>query len=62
MELLFTMSWTCALDVVDAYPDGIPSSVVGAIFGMTEQAVQGEILKPHVAEAMETLRSYAEKE
>jgi hypothetical protein len=43
MELLFTLEWSCALDVADAYPDGLHTASVGALFGVTRQDMQQEI-------------------
>jgi hypothetical protein len=56
MELLFTMPFSCALDVVDAYPDGLTSPSVGKVFGTTKQAIQEEERKPHVITALRVLR------
>lgn len=50
------MPYTCALDVQDAFPDGIPSSAVGGILGITEQAVQEEIHKRHVRAGFAIIR------
>lgn len=60
VELLQRMRYTCALDVVDEYPDGIPPSSVAWIFGLTEPTIDQELRKPHVIEACESLREYAE--
>jgi hypothetical protein len=58
MELLFTMPFSCALDVVDSYPDGLAAPSVGHVFGATKQAIQEEEGKPHVVAALRILRRY----
>lgn len=60
MELLFTMPYTCALDVVDLYPDGLTATSVGIVLGMSRQAVEQETEKPHVREACLELRRIVE--
>ncbi len=58
LELLSRMRYTCTLDVVDAYPDGLPPSAIGWLIGVGEQAIDQELGKVSVREAMEELREY----
>jgi hypothetical protein len=55
VELLSYMPYTCALDVVEAFPDGLYPRQVGWLLGLTWQAVDEEIRKPHVKAAMREL-------
>lgn len=50
-ELVAIQRFSCSLDVADAYPDGVPSSVIGALLGCSEQAVEDIVHEPHVREA-----------
>lgn len=50
------MPYSCALDVVDAYPDGLNASSTAFVFGTTRQAIQEEERKPHVVDALRVLR------
>lgn len=43
VDMLERMEFTCALDVVDRYPDGAPPSVIGRIFGVAEQLIDLEV-------------------
>ncbi len=58
IELLSTMPFTCALDVVHAYPDGLSAGAVGWIYGVTEQAIERETNKPHVRATLAELRDH----
>lgn len=58
MELLFTMPYSCALDIVDAYPDGLSSAAVGYVFGVSEQSIKEQVNRPHVSDALEEIREY----
>jgi hypothetical protein len=52
LERLQSMRWTCALDVVDAHPDGISAAAIGRILGVSEQAIDAELHKPSLRDAM----------
>ncbi len=56
LELLSRMRFTCALDVVEAYPDGLPPSAIGWILGVSEGAIDQGLNEPHVREALDELR------
>lgn len=60
VELLSRMPYTCALDVVEDYPDGLTQRQVGWIYGVTEQAIDQLEHEPHVEDACEELREYVE--
>lgn len=38
IELLARLRYSCALDVIDDYPQGIPDSALGELLGVTRQA------------------------
>lgn len=42
IEALSSMMYTCSLDVVRDYPDGLAESSVALLLGVTEQAVNAE--------------------
>ena len=42
VEALSRMPYTCSLDVVEAYPDGAPDSVIAQCLGVHEQLVDAE--------------------
>lgn len=50
------MPFTCALDLVDQYPDGLNVVSVGYVLGTTRQNIQQEERKPHVVSALRVLR------
>lgn len=52
------MPYTCALDVVEAFPDGLSPRRVGWLLGVTEQAIDGELRKQGVRDAVGQLREY----
>lgn len=54
-ETLFAMPATCSLDIVEAYPDGIPPSSVAYVLGMTEPTIDQELRKPEIKEALADL-------
>jgi hypothetical protein len=56
IELLFSMPYTCGLDVIDDYPDGLTSSSVGKVINTTRQNVDQEIEKPHVQSVLRIIR------
>jgi hypothetical protein len=56
LELLFTMPWSCSLDVVDAYPEGLQNEEVAALFGVREQTVQELQHSPRVVDALLELK------
>jgi hypothetical protein len=58
VELLSRMRYTCALDVVDDYPDGLPAGSVGWLLGVTAQAIEQVEGRGPVRDAMDTLREY----
>jgi hypothetical protein len=58
VELLSYMPYTCSLDVVDAFPDGLSPRRVGWLLAVTEQAIDAEGRKPHVQEALEALKEF----
>lgn len=58
IEQLFRMPYTCALDVVERFPDGLSQRETGWLFGISEQAIHEEEKKPEVREAAEQLREY----
>lgn len=58
VELLSYMPYTCALDVVDAFPDGLSPRRVGWLLAVTEQAIDAEGRKPHVQEALAALKEF----
>ena len=37
------MRYTCALDIVDEYPDGITDRSVGLVLGVSEKAARADI-------------------
>jgi hypothetical protein len=43
VEALSLMRYTCSLDVVDDYPDGIPPSGIAFLLGVTEEAIDMEL-------------------
>jgi len=57
-ELLFSLRYSCALDVVDAYPDGLNAASTAYVFGTTRQAIQQEEQKEHVRAALRVLRRH----
>ncbi len=54
-ELVATQRYSCALDVAEDHPDGLPSSVIGELLGCSEQAVEDVVHEPHVREAAREL-------
>lgn len=60
LELLSSMRYTCSLDVAEDFPDGIDYPSIGALVGVTDKAIEQEIKKPHVVEALQALREFAE--
>ena len=46
VELLSRMRYTCALDITEAYPDGLPAEGVAWVFGVTRQAIDAEEREP----------------
>jgi len=58
VELLSYMPYTCALDVVDAFPDGLSPRRVGWLLAVTEQAIDAEGRKPNVVSALAELKEY----
>lgn len=57
-HLAGAMPYTCALDVVEDFPDGLSSRRVGLFFGVSEQQIDIEQRKPHVVEAIAGLRKH----
>lgn len=51
VELISMQSYSCVLDVVEDYPDGMPSSFIARLMGVTEQAIEGIEHEPHVRAA-----------
>jgi hypothetical protein len=62
IELLFTMPFSCALDVVDRFPDGLDRPSVGFVLGTTRHNVLGIEQKHDVVDALEQLREFAAAE
>ncbi len=60
LELLSSMRYSCVLDVAEDYPDGIPYGSIGLLLGVTDKAIEQEVKKPNVVEALQALREYAE--
>ncbi|MGN6107941.1 MAG: hypothetical protein ACTHU0_22725 [Kofleriaceae bacterium] len=58
VELLSSMRYTCALDVVDDYPDGIFPSAIGMLLGISEQAVEQDLGKDSVRQSLDALRGH----
>lgn len=54
------MPYTCALDVADAYPDGLATPAVGFVLGATKQSIAEIEQKPAVVVALEQLREFVE--
>lgn len=51
IELVGTLDYTCMYDVVEDHPDGVPSSFIAKLFGVSEQAIEGVERQDHVREA-----------
>lgn len=62
LQLMVEMPYTCTLDVVRDYPDGLPASAVGELLGVTRQAIEREEKHDGVVRALEELREYANEE
>lgn len=58
IELLAGMRYSCALDVVDAHPDGLDRKKVGRMLGVTKQAIESEERQPSVVDALAELREH----
>lgn len=58
VDLLASMPATCALDVVEAFPDGLVPRPLGKLLGVGEQAIDQELRKADVREAMGGLREH----
>ncbi len=56
LELLLVLPYSCSLDVVDDYPDGLMPASVGWLFGIARQSLNEEECKPHVREALQRAR------
>jgi hypothetical protein len=61
LELMHRMPYTCSLDVVEDYPDGLSASMVAWLFGVTEQSIAREQASPGVRAATVRLREYADE-
>jgi hypothetical protein len=62
IELLFTLPYTCELDVVRDYPDGIPASSVGLVLNTSRQNIDQELAKPHVKSALRAIKRIADND
>lgn len=59
LELLYGMRYSCALDVVDDFPDGLTPRQVGLLLGVTRQAIEQEERHPGLVAALQQLREAA---
>jgi hypothetical protein len=61
VELLSYMPYTCALDVVDDFPDGLSPRRVGWLLAVTEQAIDAEGRKLNVVMALLKLKEFTQR-
>lgn len=58
IDQLVTMEHTCALDVVDEHPGGLPASRVAKLLAVSKQWTEQEERRPRVQGALSELREY----